>query len=95
MTEDLDVFFADFGIAVTVAPHTDAAAVISGIFDNAYYESEEFAGVMPRLIIKASDVNDRNIAVGSVLTINQIDYTVAYPPQPDGTGLAELWLRYA
>ena len=94
-TEDLDPFFADFGTAVTVAPHTDDAAVISGIFENAYYESEGFAGVMPRLMIKSSDVDDYSIAVDSALTINEVDYTVAYPPQADGTGLTELWLHYA
>jgi len=93
--EDLDPFFVDFGTGVTVAPQTDAAAVISGIFDNAYFESNEFAGDTPRLQVKSSDVSAHKIKNGTVLEVDGKRYQVAWPPQHDGTGLCDLWMHNA
>lgn len=92
--EDLDPFFADWGIGVTVAPQTDGATVISAIFDHAYIETLDFSGVAPRLMVKSSDVSDNAIKVGTVIEVNERRYLVAWPPQPDGTGMSELWMHF-
>ncbi len=87
---DRDIFLDDFGVDVVVG-----AVTLTGIFDNAYLETENFAGTAPRLIVKSSDVSAQGIGQGTALTVDGTSYTVGWPPQPDGTGMTELYLHEA
>ena len=83
------------GITVKVHPQTDLADDMQGVFDIPYIETADFAGSMPRLLVESTDMTAHKIRKGTVFDINGDRYSVAWPPQPDGTGLTELWLHKA
>lgn len=86
--ENLDPFFADFGVTATVG-----GSVCVGLFDNAYAASLGFtAGTAPVLIVQAADVP--SVAQGDVVVVNAASYIVA-AVEPDGFGLLVLRLQEA
>jgi hypothetical protein len=88
MTEDFTAFFnsAEHGTEATYG-----AASVIGIFENQYVEVNGVGSTKPTFLCSESDVS--GIANGSTITINAVAYTVAGPPQEDGTGLTLLILQ--
>lgn len=86
--EDLDPYFADFGIIATVG-----GVACTAIFDNAYAQSLGFtAGTAPVLLVAASAVP--TVAPGDAVEVPAGRYTVA-GIEPDGTGITLLRLEAA
>lgn len=84
--EHLDAYFADFGVAATLAGNA-----VTVIFDNGYQPGlGEFEGNNPLATIKESSI--AGVVHGASLVIGATSYTVR-EIQPDGTGLAVLQLR--
>jgi hypothetical protein len=88
-TEDLAPFFdtaAGFAVTVVYGDITLAGILLSS--------ADPVLGVQassPRLICPAVAVIEAQ--KGDILTIGGVDYELAEPPRPDGTGLAELTLN--
>lgn len=83
-TENMDPFFADYGIAATV----NGVSVI-GIFDKAYQERfGVVSGSAPALVVPSTV----NATEGNVVVVSGNSYKVA-SVEPDGTGLTVLVLR--
>lgn len=86
MTENLALYFADFGVNVTIG-----AATVRGIFDAAFAETLGFVGgTSPQLLCASADVS--SVAEGTAITIAAVNYTVA-EIHPDGTGVTVLKLE--
>lgn len=87
-TEDLDAFFADFGVSATVG-----GVACVGLFDNAFASVLGFAaGTSPVLIVQAADVPA--VAQDQAVVVAGGNYTVT-DVEPDGTGLVLLKLDSA
>lgn len=83
-TENLDPFFADYGVAATV----NGVQVI-GIFDKAYQERfGVVSGTEPILIVQSTV----SAAEGQTVVIGSSSYKVA-SIEPDGTGITVLVLK--
>ena len=87
-TEPLGAFFGDFALLAFV--DSRPARVI---FDHAYAEGLGIAGTAPQITARSTDV--AHATVGSAVVVNGTAYTVAAPPQPDGTGVTVLILAAA
>lgn len=94
-TEDLDVFFADFG--VTATPTVGAAITV--IFDRAYLASLGVESTGPVCVAQTADCTA--LEHGSVLAVTGTpggtgdgNYTIT-GIEPDGTGISVLQLRGA
>lgn len=83
-TENMDPFFADYGIAATVA-----GVSVIGIFDKAYQERFGMvSGSAPALIVPSTVSSTE----GDIVVVSGTTYKVA-SVEPDGTGLTVLVLR--
>lgn len=78
------------GMTVTVG-----GTSITAIFDNAYQsinlDTGEIGSTGPALHCKTSNVSTAKH--GDAVVVSSVNYTVAGPPEPDGTGLTVLKLR--
>lgn len=90
-TEDLTVFFADFGVTAT----PDVGADVTVIFDRAHIEmmGGDISGTRPVALAVSADVsswtsNSTRLAIGGTTYILR-------DIQPDGTGLSLLLLEAA
>lgn len=90
LTSDLSFFFNEdeFGV-----PATFGAASITVIFDAAFLSAMGMGGTGPQAMCKTSDV--AAAVQGDSITINGTAYTIAGPPEPNGTGVTLLQLRTA
>mgnify|MGYP001123536540 CR=1 FL=1 len=80
----------DFGIDIT-----GPSGTFTGIFDNAYVETLDIAGTRPVVLARTADLTAAGVVRGSALTIDGNGYTVAAPPETDGTGMTNLVLEEA
>ena len=90
-SEDLSEFFDVDDFAITATWNSQS---VKGIFDNEYFDETGGVGVEssnPVFMCTAADVS--GIAEGDAITINATAYTVAGPPQPDGTGAVIIQLQ--
>lgn len=93
-TEDLDVFFADYGVDAIYTPLGGAAKSILVIFDNEFAAAQGLGAIgvdssVPQALCKTSDVSDATR--GATLLVGGITYSVT-EPMPDGTGMTTLRL---
>lgn len=87
-SEDLSVFFADFGVSTMVG-----GAAVVGIFDKTYLQSMGIVtGSNPVLLCQSSDV--ATAAEDTAVTVDATSYKVI-SQEPDGTGLTLLQLELA
>jgi hypothetical protein len=86
LTEDLTLYFADFGVDATLP----SGAVVRGIFDNAFIDTFGVAETDKALTAASADVSA--LVYGDTITIASTDYTVA-ELQPDGTGITKVRLK--
>lgn len=84
---DRAAMLADFGVTATKG--TDTFTVI---FENAYADADGIAGRQPVALALDSDISTYSVAVGDTISIGGNNYTVR-DPQPDGTGMTELYLE--
>lgn len=92
--EDLDVFFADFGVPAVYTPLGGEASDITVIVDNEFVAAQGIGllgvdGSAPQALCKTSDVSDATRE--ATLLIEGITYKVT-EPMPDGTGITTLRL---
>ena len=90
ITDDLAFFFDqdEFGV-----PATFGAASITVIFDAAFLSAMGMGGTGPQAVCKSTDV--ASAVQGDAITVNGTAYTIAGPPEPNGTGITVLQLRTA
>lgn len=81
--ENLDVFFADFGVTATLN-----GVAVTVIYDEEYMDALGIGNSNPCALIKSS----ANPAKGQQLVIGAVTHTLL-EPKPDGTGLTILELR--
>lgn len=89
--EDLDVFFADWGVLAT--PQSGEPFLV--IFDHAYIApmlGHAVESTKPMAVAQTADVS--TLVEGNTLVIGGATYTIA-TPMPDGTGISVLELRSA
>lgn len=87
-TEDLRIFFADFGVNATLN-----GASVRGIFDAGFALGEVgigMAGTQPAYTLASASVSGD--PVGQHLVVGGVTYYVA-AHQPDGTGVSRLLLE--
>lgn len=84
--EDLAAYLTAFGQPVTVG-----GVAGSAVFDEAYQEAFGIASAGPQLIAAAADFPDA--AMNQAVAIGTRTFTVAAPPEPDGTGVIVLRLH--
>lgn len=90
-TEDLTLFFADFGVIANGGTCTVGGASVEGIFDNEYsLLAFDIDGSKPALTCRAADV--AGAARGNAVVVNGVSYTIQ-DIQPDGTGVTVLILE--
>ena len=76
----------DFGIEIKLN-----GIPITVIFDNGYYDALGVWSTIPRLTGVETDFEDA--AVGDSFTIENVAYTIAESPQPDGFGIVDVILQ--
>jgi hypothetical protein len=86
LTEDLTIYFADFGTTATLS----SGASVTGIFDAAAMDVLTAASIGPSFT--AATANLSGLAYGATLTIASVGYTVRQN-DPDGTGVSTLTLE--
>lgn len=90
-TEDLSIFFADFGV-----PATLGGVAVVGLFDQAHELGNVglvgMAGTQPVFTLATASL--AGDPVGQPLVVNATTYSVA-AHEPDGTGLSRLLLERA
>jgi len=83
ITEDLDVFLADFGEAFTL--QGGAAGGVTAIFDAAYLQEIGVAGTDPAALVKASAVSAGDAGKTFTRVGTGVVYTIRNrQPQDDG-----------
>ena len=99
--EDLHIFVDEFGenISFTLSDNTilntyDDEKPLKGIFDNTFLNAE-LGNVMmpmpnPTLTCVTADITA--VKLGDIVTVENINYSISYEPQPDGTGMTLLEL---
>jgi hypothetical protein len=85
MLENIDAFFQDFAVDVTLP----SAAVVRGIFDNAATVALMTEGTDPRLVLDSADAT--GLAYGQTITIHSVAWKIQ-TIEPDGTGVTTLTL---
>lgn len=98
-SEDLSVFFADFGVIAQGGTCTVNGSSVEGIFDQEYLQQSFMVdGSKPALLVRSADISGvaRNAPVVIKLAAwsAAVNYTVA-DKQPDGTGMTLLILDKA
>ena len=93
LTEDLDIFLADFGETITYTPQGGQALQIQAIVDMPSFALQsamgEVSSYKPQATCKTSDVS--NAKKNDTVTARSGNYTVT-DANPDGTGFTVLLL---
>lgn len=94
-TENLDLFFKDFGQTVQIGP-SGSAVEVTAIFDNKHYAVTDGVGqwntTEPTLTVKTSDV--AAYSKGARVIVGGVEY-YADSLEPDGTGVTKIKLKRA
>lgn len=93
-TEDLNVFFDDYGVSATYTALGGSAEAIRVVFDNEFAAAQGLGivgvdGATPQALCKTSDVS--GATRGASLSIGGVAYKVT-EVMPDGTGMTTLRL---
>lgn len=80
-----------FNLSEFATPAIFGGVNLKVIFDNAYAEGLGMAGTNPFITGRASDLGAA--VIGDSISVNSINYKVANPPAPDGTGLVIIQLE--
>lgn len=89
-SEQLTDFFNNSEFSKTASWNSFSRQVI---FDNAYAEAFEVAGSNPFITVMEADFT--GAAAGQAVVIDAVNYTIASPPKPDGTGILVIELEKA
>jgi hypothetical protein len=86
MIETLDVFLAEFSVAVTLP----GDVVVRGLFDNGFVNALGVATGERTLTMKSSDIE--GLAHAQAVVVDGVSYKVAQI-EPDGTGISVVRLQ--
>lgn len=95
--EDLALFLdtAEFAVTATATPAGGDQVQFQVIFDRPYAQglADLMAASQPQAIARSADVD--HLPVGTPITIDGVNWLLAQPPQPDGTGITRILLELA
>lgn len=86
--EPLSAFMnrSDFAQEVLIGDET-----VDVIFDNGHAAGFDIAGTAPTITLPSSSAP--SAALGDAVTVGGVSYTIAGPPEPDGTGMTVIRLQ--
>ena len=91
LTTDLDIFFADFGVAATITETAKADKAVTVLFDQAGFVENGVMTDKPQATLKETDLTGTDTKIARI-TISGTEYQMI-KPLPDGAGLVVAGLK--